>query len=337
MSELQGAWASLGVSDATGDGWLARRVHAASSVPLFAALAIPASIPSLLIEVEAAVVPPIGQWPAGRGFDVVPHRRWAGPNGVLWVALSLKDPQFREAFGVLAEDVATHVAAAADAASAVRALLGRLRTWQEFLRRHDLGELSTPEQTGLFAELDIMEVLLLPRLPAMDALLAWKSPDDGLHDFRFAGAAVEVKGTTRTPPLEFSVSGLAQLDETAVGWLGLTVVSLAEGGDGAVNLSGLVERIRNRLAAEDPASSGRFTEMLASRGYLDVHSASYANRSLRVVQRHAFHVGAGFPRLRVGDVPDGVRECRYDVAIESCAAFEIDLEAFGSAVFGGVP
>ena len=337
MSELQGAWASLGVSDATGDGWLARRVHAASSVPLFAALAIPASIPSLLIEVEAAVVPPIGQWPAGRGFDVVPHRRWAGPNGVLWVALSLKDPQFRETFGVLAEDVATHVAAAANAASAVRALLGRLRTWQEFLRRHDLGELSTPEQTGLFAELDIMEVLLLPRLPAMDALLAWKSPDDGLHDFRFAGAAVEVKGTTRTPPLEFSVSGLAQLDETAVGWLGLTVVSLAEGGDGAVNLSALVERVRNRLAAEDPASSGRFTEMLASRGYLDVHSASYANRSLRVVQRHAFHVGAGFPRLRVGDVPDGIRECRYDVAIESCAAFEIDLEAFGSAVFGEVP
>ncbi|MFN7308055.1 MAG: PD-(D/E)XK motif protein [Acetobacteraceae bacterium] len=337
MSELQGVWASLGVSDAAGDGWLARRVYAASSVPLFAALALPASTPSLLIEVEAAVVPPIGQWPAGRGFDVVPHRRSAGPNGVLWVALSLKDPQFRETFAVLAEDVASHVAAAADATSAVRALLGRLRTWQEFLRRHDLGELSTPEQTGLFAELDIMEVLLLPRLPAMDALLAWKSPDDGLHDFRFAGAAVEVKGTTRTPPLEFSVSGLAQLDETAVGWLGLTVVSLAEGGDGAVNLSDLVERIRNRLAAEDPASSGRFTEMLASRGYLDVHSASYANRSLRVVQRHAFHVGAGFPRLRVGDVPDGIRECRYDVAIESCAAFEIDLEAFGTAVFGGAP
>lgn len=337
MSELQGAWASLGVSDAAGDGWLARRVYAASSVPLFAALAIPASTLSLLIEVEAAVVPPIGQWPTGRGFDVVPHRRSASPNGVLWVALSLKDPQFRETFAVLAEDVASHVAAAADAASAVRALLGRLRTWQEFLRRHDLGELSTPEQTGLFAELDIMEVLLLPRLPAMDALLAWKSPDDGLHDFRFAGAAVEVKGTTRTPPLEFSVSGLAQLDETAVGWLGLTIVLLAEGGDGAVNLSDLVERIRNRLAAEDPASSGRFTEMLASRGYLDVHSASYANRSLRVVQRHAFHVRAGFPRLRVGDVPDGIRECRYDVAIESCAAFEIDLEAFGSAVFGGAP
>ena len=261
----------------------------------------------------------------------------ARKNALHHVALSLKGPQFHDTFAVLAEDVATHVAAAADAASAVRALLGRLRTWQEFLRRHDLGELSTPEQTGLFAELDIMEVLLLPRLPAMDALLAWKSPDDGLHDFRVPGAAVEVKGTTRIPPGEFTVSSLAQLDETAVGWLGLTLVALAEDGDGAINLPGLVERIRNRLAAEDPASSGRFTEMLASRGYLDVHRASYASRVLRVVQRRAFHVEAGFPRLRVGDVPAGIRECRYDVAIESCAAFEIDLDAFGTAIFGGAP
>ena len=337
MSELQSAWSSLGVSDAAGDGWLARRVHAVSSVPLFASLGMPKSIPSLLIEVEAAVVPPIGQWPAGRGFEVVPHRRSPGPNGVLWIALSLKDPQFFETFGVLAEDVATHVAAAPDAASAVRVLLGRLRTWQEFLRRHNLGELSTQEQTGLFAELDIMEVLLLARLPAMDAILAWKSPDDGLHDFRFADAAVEVKGTTRIPPLEFSVSGLAQLDETAVGWLGLTLVSLAEGGDGAVSLPGLVERINNRLAEEDPACSGRFTEMLASRGYLDVHSASYASRLLRVVQRRAFHVRAGFPRLRAGNVPPGIWECRYDVAIESCAAYEIELDSLGSTVFGEAP
>ena len=335
MSKLQGAWASLGISDATGDGWLARRVHAASSVPLFAALGMPASIPSLLIEVEAAVVPPIGQWPAGRGFDVVPHRRSAGPNGVLWVALSLKGPQFHDTFAVLAEDVATHVAAAADAASAVRALLGRLRTWQEFLRRHDLGELSTPEQTGLFAELDIMEVLLLPRLPAMDALLAWKSPDDGLHDFRFAGAAVEVKGTTRIPPLEFSVSGLAQLDETAVGWLGLAIISLAEGKDGAISLPELVTRLHGRLRAEDPAASERFTEMLASRGYLDLHSTSYAGRCLKVRERRAFRVDGAFPRLRPGDVPAGVRECRYDVALETCAPFEVELDAFGAAVFGG--
>ena len=337
MSEVQAAWSSLSASDATGDGWLARRVHSASSAPLFAALAMPASIPSLLIEVDAAAVPPIGQWPAGRGFDVVPHRRTPGPNGLLWVALTLRETEFRETFGVLAEDVATHVAAAADSASAVRALLGRLRTWQEFLRRHDLGELSTQEQTGLFAELDVMEMLVLSRLPAMDALLAWKSPNDGLHDFRVASAAVEVKGTTRTPPHEFSVSGLAQLDETAVGYLGLARVSLAEGGDDAISLPELVARLRSRLAAEDPAASGRFTELLASRGYLDVHSASYAGRRLKVMQRKAFHVEGAFPRLRPGDVPAGIRECSYDVALESCAPFEVELDALAAAVFGGGP
>lgn len=335
MSDLQAAWSSLTASDATGDGWLARRVHSASPVPLFAALGMPASIPSLLIEVEASAVPPIGQWPAGRGFDVVPHRRTPGPNGLLWIALNLRGAEFRETFGVLAEDVATHVAAAADAVSAVRALLGRLRTWQEFLRKHDLGELSAQEQTGLFAELDVMEILVLPRLSAMDALLAWKSPNDGLHDFRVASAAVEVKGTTMIPPHEFSVSGLAQLDETAVGWLGLALVSLAEGGDDAISLSELVARLRSRLTAEDPAASGCFTEMLASRGYLDVHSASYASRRLRVMQRRAFRVEGAFPRLRPGDVPAGVRECRYDVALESCAPFEVQLDAFGAAVFGG--
>jgi hypothetical protein len=333
MTELGRAWASLGETDNAGDGWLARRVHASSPVPLFAGRLAPSGSPALLVEAEAAAIPPIGEWPSGRGFEVVPHRRSSGSRGTVWIVLGLKSEQFGETFAVLAEDVASHVAAAADARAGVRALLGRLRTWQEFLRRHDLEAMSEQEQTGLFAELDFLETFVLPRLAAAEALTAWKSPEEGLHDFRLPDGAVEVKGTTRVPPDRFSVPCLAQLDETAVGRLVLMHTSLAEGGEAALSLPDLVERIRGRLAAEQPAAAMRFTELLASRGYLDVHTASYAARRLRIVERQAFRVESGFPRLRPRDVLGGIIECSYEVALAECAPFRLsDLER---AIFGG--
>lgn len=335
MTALGNAWASLGEEDSAGDGWLARRVHTSSPVPLFAGRLAPSGSPALLVEVDAAAIPPISEWPSSRGFEVVPHRRSAGPRGAVWIVLGLKSERFGETFAVLAEDVASHVAAAADARAGVRALLGRLRTWQEFLRRHDLEAMSEREQTGLFAELDFLEAFILPRLAASEALTSWKSPEDGLHDFRFLDRAVEVKGTTRVPPERFSVSCLAQLDEMAVGRLLLVNVSLAEGGEAAVSLPDLVERIRGRLATEQLTAAIRFTELLASRGYLDVHARSYEARRLRIAERQAFRVETGFPRLRPRDVPDGIIECSYEVSLAGCIPFRLDPDDLERLLFGG--
>jgi hypothetical protein len=323
--------------DACGEGWLTRRVHPASPCPIYAAISGTTGLPGILLDVQASSVPPLAEYPASRGFEVVPVTRTPGRHGQLWLVLSLTDPTYRNIFETLAADVATAVAGADDEVRGLRAFLARLRTWQEFMRRYGPDGLTLQEQTGLFAELLFLGSVLLPRLSAADAVQAWTGPLDALHDFLAGGVSIEVKATTASPASLFHVSHLAQLDETRVSRLFVCHYALDAGGTSGMSLPDLVEELRTRLAAEDHSACDQFDRCLAAAGYLDAQARLYEDRGLRVARRRCFQVAHGFPRLRAADVPSGIAECSYAVELAACVPFELDDSRFPQEIFDAPP
>ena len=232
-------------------GWFARLLEPESGVRALAALRIPDLRPAVLLEVPAASVPAVREYPSAHGFELYPETVIPGPSGVVRLCLLVSDGVYTEMFSVLAEDVAERLVAAASAEQAVRILLARLVAWQTFLRRRQ-AELTPDEVKGLLAELLFLKDLISHLSSAIDAVRAWKGPDRGLHDFVVGdGVAIEVKASGSRTGSGFTVANLEQLDDEGLDSLLVCHTALPSHAEGAA-LPELISTLRDFLVEEPP-------------------------------------------------------------------------------------
>lgn len=329
-------WEELCSENRQGEGWNTRRVCPASSCAIFAAVSGKEFQPALLVEVKASSIPAIPEYPRARGFEVTPVSVTAGRRGLVRLVLSLTSPQYTNVFEILAGDVSGVVANAPDEQAGVRALLARLRIWQEFMRRHGSEGLSTREQTGLFSELFFLRRHILPLLSASDSVRIWAGPNEETHDFVTSRTAIEVKGTTAVPASTFEVSSLLQLDETRVGNLCLCHYAWSIGPADGQTLPELIESIRETLANEDPTAMTLFNDSLVRVGYLDSQAPLYEDRRLKETHERIFEIQEGFPRLRTCDVPSGIAGGSYTVELAACADFHLEAAGLTRMLTGDI-
>lgn len=332
MSELTELWAVLESEAPTAQGWLTRRLKPESRNAQFAAASGASRLPALLLEVGGRAIPSQVELPSGRGFEVTIFPLTPGPTGRVYVVLQLTDAAYRNVFASLAEDVSGAIATAPGEREAVRAFVSRLRIWQEFLRRHSEG-LSVEEQIGLFAELWVLRMLLLPRIGAHAAVDAWRGPSGAEHDFVRGGLGLEVKASLKSPPVGFRVSSLLQLDETRREMLVVALVRLAVSPSG-VSLPQLVDRVRSEITALVGSPLRALDDKLLAAGYADAHAPLYEDQRLNADQPELFHIREGFPRLRPRDMPTGIIECSYEVNTAACAPFRVSIEDFANRLGG---
>lgn len=247
-----------------------------------------------------------------------------GPNGSVRICLELTDPRFEDVFAVLADDVAAAVSCAKSEPAGIVALIGRLNTWQRFLKRHGGGVLAERERIGLFAELTVLRDLLADGLSAGDAVDAWRGPWGGAQDFRLATCSVEVKATASASSASFEVSNLDQLDERLLPCLIVRHIVLSRPNGRGETLPELVDAVAVAITATDPAASLRFSDSLLEVGYLDAHRAEYEEERLAVFSDRLFQVQDGFPRILADDVRPGVSACSYTVQLSACLPFLVD-------------
>lgn len=275
-------------------------------------------MPALLFEVKASSVGLIVEYPTSTGFAMSPESITPGPNGTVRLCLILTDPNYRDQFCALTEDVLSVVVQSAVEEDAVTAILARLSSWQNFMRRHSEG-LSIEEQTGLFAELLYLMRVLHP-MHGHAALNTWKGPIGGLWDFVTGDTAIELKATTASGSKAFHVSHLGQLDANRVGHLLVCFQTLVQSIQGA----SLVELVASArlLFGSGPAGS-QFQLLLLAAGYSDVHALKYQTRKLALQSLRHFRVTEGFPRLTREIVPLGIIDALYEVDLEACLPYEI--------------
>ena len=311
IDEFALAWDALSGASGAG-GWRSIAVAAAGPCVLMAARRFPGNEEALLAGFSSARVPAAEKLPEGRGFEV--SRADPHGDGKTWLALTRKESGSVELFAEMVCDVA----GAMDAAAAegeerlLRALLSRVRSWQEFMRK-GAQALSPEAEIGLVGELLFLGDALDAGLPAQMSLDSWVGPLDGVQDFELGTGAVEVKATLSPQGFPAKIGSLEQLDDSVRKPLFVAGARLSQRESGK-NLPEIADGVRERLA-DDAAAASLFADRLLAAGYAEAHADRYPRRfvaeGMRVVE-----VGESFPRLTPGNVPGGVRKAFYEIDLD---------------------
>ena len=320
---LAQAWASLGSEARHECGYVRIRVHENSACPIYAALQNATRQPAILFEVQTANLPPVGAYPSGLGFAVHGEPVVPGVSGVTRVVVQLTNQKYRDVFTALADDLLGEAADASSAAEGVQRVVARLAHWQACLRRYSPDGLSENEQLGLFAELWFLRSLVMDVLPPARAIASWTGPSRSEQDFQTDGACVEVKATRSAPHQRIQVSSVFQLDPPAEQRLLLLHLAIDARRGQQQTLPRLVAEIAEGLSARDTISAEIFASKLAECGYLDSQASLYEDTTYEVRNASYYEVREGFPRIRAREVPDGVGDVRFSVAVAACKDFVV--------------
>jgi hypothetical protein len=311
IDEFLLAWNSLSGS-AEQEGWRSIPVTPAGPCVLQAGRRFPGNEESLLAGFSPARIPAAEKLPEGRGFSVErvdPHG-----DGNTWLALTRRESGSVDLFATMVCDVtgAMDAEAASGEERLLRVFLGRVRAWQEFMRK-GAQALSPEAEIGLIGELSFLGAIAEAGLPAALAVEAWVGPLDGVQDFEIGTGAVEVKATVSTMGFPAKVGSLEQLDDSVRQPLFVAGARLSQTESGQ-NLPEFVDAVR-RVLKGDPEAERLFDERLLAAGYFDAHADRYPRRFVlagtKVVQ-----VADGFPRITHGTAPAGVMRAIYEIDLD---------------------
>jgi hypothetical protein len=246
----------------------------------------------------------------------------------------LNDDHFRELFRVFCEDI---VQATADAESASDALLAAIRRtwrWHQLLRKGTSRLLTPEEQKGLIGELLVLDNLLTLLNPH-DAVVSWKGPFGAPKDFEYGSVLIESK-TRRNAATPFvQISSEFQLDIPDGAKLFLSVTNLLEStaaNPESFDLNQLVVRVTDGGVRPSPASLELMESALSAAGYRG--EDDYSSWKWTLGSSNWYEVKPGFPSLASASVPEGISHVRYDLALNSCADFAIDIDLVVKTITG---
>jgi len=332
MSGLRDTWDRLELEGESSAGYVRLRISPADACAVYAARRLTDGLETLMLELDTASLPGRIRYPRTRGFDVEPTVLTAGPKGRTRVNLQLSENRYREVFHALCEDVVDGMLVAGSQTAAVEKMVERLVRWQAFLGRHGPDGLPPEARRGLFGELWFLAEYLLPAISKEESVTAWVGPAGAGQDFQLDVGLVEVKTTIAVTPHHISISNAAQLEARLAPRLVLLFLVMDESEGHGTTLVDMIDTIRDNLDGE---LRDRFEDRLQMSGYLDIQRALYSRPRYHVVRLRCFDVVEGFPRLIVDDLPDGIEQVRYKIALAACKDHEIETGDVRSWLAGG--
>jgi len=321
-TEILSAWRALAGNLGT-PGWRSIDLLQAGTCRVKLARHSPGNEEAILVGFSSARLAPASQLPQGQGFRM--ERASLGEAGApqQWLALVRQPAGSLELFAAVVADVAAMLNTPGEPQEELlyQRLLGRVRGWQEFMRRGRDG-LGKEAEQGLAGELCFLRELMNAGVLQYSAVNGWKGPLDGLHDFLLGSGAVEVKSTLATEGFPVRIASLDQLDDSQAAPLYLAALRLETDNSG-LTLPEHVVDIRKHLSV-DPAALALFESALHEAGYLDMHAESY-NRRFSVRELALLLVDSEFPRLIPCNVPAEVRWAQYELDLSLLTANSLQL------------
>jgi hypothetical protein len=194
--------------------------------------------------------------------------------------------------------------------------------------------LTPDEQAGLFGELWFLTGHLVPAAGRLAAVQAWLGPFGALQDFQTGAWAVEIKTTRQAAPAAVRIANERQLQSDGLDFFGLVIVALEPRLGGRPTLLDAVAQARESVQP-DPAALAALQGLLLSAGFADSHAPRYMHISYNVRWSLACEVSADFPRITEHDLPAGVGEVSYGVAVDACRQHEIGFPSLMARIAGG--
>jgi len=321
IDEIQLAWSSIQAVQGT-SGWNTVAVLSNHPGRFRAGRNFPDHCEALLAGFPTSAIPRNEKLPEGLGFQV--NRLDSQQDSRTWLALTRSPHGNLELFTAMVSDVleAVLTGGSGEDSQDLRLFLGRIRGWQEFMRK-GAQPLSPEKEVGLVGELTLLGAMMDAGMSADIAVNAWVGPTaDGVRDFTLGFGAIEAKATVSASGFLAKIGSLEQLDDTNCKpiFLGALRFALTDGGH---SLPETVAKIADRLAS-DPLSLAGFGDRLVAAGYLSAHAPQYHRRfSLREIS--VLEVDDNFPRMTPGSVKPGVLSARYEINLQPLTAHDIGL------------
>lgn len=317
------AWEALSGRGEEKAGWRGIPVTSAGVCELLAARRFPGNQEALLARFPMARPSSSERLPEGKGFEVL--RADPFGDGTSWIALSRKESGSPELFAEMVSDVAgaMDASAAEDDADILKAMLRRVRMWQQFMSR-GMGPLSPEAELGIAGELYFIILLLEAGISPGVVLSGWVGPDDAPQDFLIGDGAVEVKATMSTSGFPVKIGSLEQLDDSTTAPLFLAAIRFL-GGDGGATLPEMVVDVEH-LLSDEPGAIESLRERLMIAGYSSAQASHYSRR-FEPKELRIFTVKDGFPRLTAAAVPVGVTRTTYEINLDHATVFLSDFDA----------
>ena len=331
MTELAAAWDQLETAGHRAGDFVRLRLRAVLACPTYAARRVSDGSAALILETDKRALSGQPDLPTSKGLELSVDALSPGRSGKARLILALSKPEFLDVFSVLADDIVHALHRVTSETEAVETLVERLRIWQEFLRRFGTRGMSPEVRRGLYGELVFLRDFVLKVLPGPEAVAAWTGPRRTPHDFQTAGGSIEVKATSAASPHAFRVANIRQLDDRAVSSLYICFVRVdeSEGGDEA--LPEAIDRLRSALGT----SARQLDEPLIKSGYIEAQRPLYASPRYSIRSLQFFRVEDGFPRLLEEEIPNGVENVSYSVALAGCTAFACSDREVLESLSGG--
>lgn len=314
IDDIELAWQSLRDS-ADASGWRSISIAAIGSCALRAGLSFPEKNEAFLVSFSSATIPGAEKLPEGQGFAV--SRLEHEGDDVTWLALTRNAHGSVELFAAMVADVAhaMNTEANADEKRMLRVFLGRIRAWQEFMRK-GAQALSAESEIGLVGELNLLRAIIDAGVPLAVAIESWVGPLDGVRDFELGTGSLEVKATLSVAGFPAKIGSLEQLDDSVRQPLFLVGTRLLQIETGQ-SLPELVAEMRD-IATGEAEAMRLLSERLIAAGYFDAHADRYVRR-FTLVDTRIIEVKDGFPRLTPGSVPLGVTKATYEIDLDKAA------------------
>ncbi len=237
------------------------------------------------------------------------------------LVISLISPSHRETFSSLCINLINVVKEMPSEKEMIKAVINQLEKWRNLFDKKRAGGMSNDQQQGLYGELHFLQKFLSKKITIPRIVLDyWVGVEAAIRDFQGNEWAVEVKTTSTSNPQKITINGERQLDESLLSDLFLYHCSVEVSKSNGEALSSKVEKLRSILG-EDISALSLFNEKILQAGYYDEEAELYANRCYKIRDEHFYHVKNDFPRIKEGELRNGVNEVKYSIILDMCDSY----------------
>ena len=280
----------------------------------------------LLIEIPEKETTQFDTFTAPQGFTLSLGNPGVKHAGYASCVLQASNSDQNDVFAVVAQDILEELRKQKEAEKYIETLKKRIEKWREFFRNPSRNRLSERMVIGLFGELSFIKELREAGVEIASDL--WNGPIKSAQDFQGERVAVEIK-TASSNSLEYvHISSEEQLDEADRDALFLVVYRIERNDATGITLPEIIKQIALMLNEQQCV---RFAANLTCLGYSKKDDALYSKRySLK--ERKAYKVVEGFPRVLRADLPQGVMDIKYRLALHACDTFSVEFDVIPHAV-----
>ena len=231
-----------------------------------------------------------------------------------------------DVFAIVAKDILDDLRKQKDADKYVATLKRRIEKWREFFKYPTKRRLSEKMVIGLFGELTFIKDLKDCGIELIADL--WNGPIKSSQDFQGEQVAIEVK-TASSNSLEYvHISSETQLDLADREALFLVGYRVERNDATGISLPELIIQVSDLLSEQQRS---RFKANLTCLGYAEEDDAFY-NKRYSIKECQVYRVQDGFPRILRADLPQGIMDINYRLALKSCEEFAVEFDEIPLAV-----